>query len=282
MEVSGAVNDIVNRSKANINREAGDYEVNGLLHCGKCHTPKQGRYQMPWGEVMPYILCQCERERNEKEEQEREQRKFAERVKRMRRDCFKSGKDGSKMQFWTFETDKGYNPTITTASQNYVKNFDKMLGDGKGLLFFGEVGRGKTFASVCIANALIDKGYPCFVTNFSTLTNTISGLYEKQAYIDSLNQYALLVIDDLASERNSEFMNEIVYNVIDSRYRSGLPLIITTNLTGDEIKNPAEISKERIFSRLLEMCIPIEVKGKDRRKENLKDTFGEYKELLGL
>lgn len=237
---------------------------------------------MPWGEVKPFLLCRCELEKRDAEERERKQREFAERVERMRRDCFRSGNDADKMKFWTFETDKGYNPYISNASKKYAENFDKMLRDGKGILYFGDVGRGKSFAAACIANALIDKGYPCLMTNFSRLVNTISGLYEKQEYIDSLNKYALLVIDDLATERDTAYMNEIVYNVIDSRYRSGLPLIITTNLTGDELKNPSEVSKERVFSRLLEMCIPIEVKGIDRRKEKLKDTFGEYKGLLEL
>jgi DNA replication protein DnaC len=77
-------------------------------------------------------------------------------------------------------------------------------------------------------------------------------------------------------------MQEIVFNVIDSRYRAGLPLIVTSNLTAEEIKNPADISYQRIFSRLLEMCVPIEVKGEDRRRKILKNSFSEYSELLGI
>lgn len=60
----------------------------------------------------------------------------------------------------------------------------------------------------------------------------------KQAYLDSLNQYALLALDDLGAERNTEYMNEIVYGIIDSRYRAGLPMIITSNLSADELKIP--------------------------------------------
>ena len=121
------------------------------------------------------------------------------------------------------------------------------------------------------------------MTNFSRLVNTIQSMREgKQEYLDSLNDYDLLVIDDLSSERDTEFMNEIVMNVIDSRYRSGLPLIITTNITADELKNPSDIRKERIYSRLMQMCFPIEVSGKDRRKSILRQDFGEYKDLLGI
>ena len=82
--------------------------------------------------------------------------------------------------------------------------------------------------------------------------------------------YDLLIIDDLAAERNTEYMKEIVTTVIDERYRSGRPLIVTTNMTGQEMKNPADIGTDRILSRLFEMCDPVEVVGIDRRKEKLK------------
>ena len=151
------------------------------------------------------------------------------------------------------------------------------------MLLFGGVGVGKTYVSACIANALIEKGIPCLVTNFSRLINTLEGLRErKQEYLDELNDYDLLVIDDLASERNTEYMQEFVMQIIDSRSRSGKPIIVTTNLTSQELKSPADMQKQRIYSRLLGMCIPIEVKGADRRKKSLVDDFGKYRDILGL
>ena len=77
-------------------------------------------------------------------------------------------------------------------------------------------------------------------------------------------------------------MLEIVYNVIDARYRAKLPLIVTTNLTREELMHPADIRYQRIFSRLFEMCTPIEIAGKDRRKEALKNDIAATKQLLGL
>ena len=200
-------------------------------------------------------------------------------IKRLRR----MGFPDAEMQKWTFDNDDRSNERITNICHKYVENFSEMWKKGKGLLLFGTVGTGKTFMSACIANALIDQGHPCLVTNFARLINTIQGMYEgKQDYIDGLNKFTLLVIDDLAAERDTEFMAETVQNIIDARYRSGLPLIITTNLTAEELKHPAEVRKQRIYSRLFEMCVPIEVKGRDRRKEKLKEDFGELEELLGL
>ena len=104
----------------------------------------------------------------------------------------------------------------------------------------------------------------------------------KQKFIDSLNRYTLLIIDDLGAERKSEFMQEQVFNIIDARYRSGLPFIITTNLTADEIKKPQDVGYSRIYDRILERCFPVEVTGASRRRQNVKDTYFETKEKLGL
>ena len=136
-------------------------------------------------------------------------------------------------------------------------------------MFYGSVGTGKSFMAACIANELLDRGYSCFMTTFARIFNEYQETWEKQSYIRRLMQYDLLIIDDLAMERDTSTMNEIVFNVIDERNRCRKPLIVTTNLTGDELKHPADVSKSRIYSRLFEMCIPFHVTGNDRRKEKL-------------
>lgn len=273
------VDSLIKKASETIRAEEGDYYKDGLLYCGKCNTKKQTRIEV-FGKIKtPYCLCKCEKEKKDREEEQRqliEQQRKIENLKRM-------GFPDSEMQKWTFSKDDGKNNKISTVAHNYVDNFSEMWKKGKGLLLYGNVGTGKTFISACIANALINKGYPCLVTNFARLTNTISGMYDgKQQYIDGLDKFSLLVIDDLASERDTEYMGEIVQNIIDARYRSGQPLIVTTNLTADELKHPAEMRKQRIYSRLLEMCVPIEVKGTDRRKEKLKEDYKEMEQLLGL
>jgi DNA replication protein DnaC len=90
------------------------------------------------------------------------------------------------------------------------------------------------------------------------------------------------VIDDLGIERETEYAKEQVYNVIDSRYRANLPMIITTNLSIDKIKNPTDIENGRIYDRIIERCFPIEVKGQNRRHKAVRESYGDMKELLGL
>lgn len=114
---------------------------------------------------------------------------------------------------------------------------------------------------------------PVLMTNFIRLSNALMALNEdRNEYIKSLDNYKLLIIDDLGAERQSDYMLEQVYNIIDSRYKNGQPLIVTTNLPLSEIKNPSDIKYSRIYSRIIEMCVPIKFEGPDRRKEvfNLK------------
>ena len=279
MDLSGFLSGLAMQAAQSIKAEEGDYLVDGLLYCHKCNTPKQVRVEACGKIITPMCLCKCAAEARDAEEKERKRQEMLDNIKRLR----KMGFPDAEMEKWTFANDDHANEKISYTARKYVENFPDLKKRGKGLLLYGPVGTGKTFISACIANALIDQGFPCLVTSFSRLVNTISGMYDgKQEYIDGLNRFYLLVIDDLASERDTEYMGEIIQNIIDARYRSGLPIIVTTNLTSEELKHPAEMRKQRIYSRLFEMCIPIEVTGKDRRKEKLKTDYKEMEDLLGL
>lgn len=262
--------------------EEGDYlNEDGLLMCGKCHTPKQCRFIAKWdgAEKTPYTPCECARERRDAEEQARQAQTLRIEVNRLR----KLGFPDSEMANWTFDTDDGTNKTAADIAHRYVDNFAEMKTNGKGLLFYGPVGTGKTFLAACIANELISQGRPCLVTNFARITNTLQGMFDgKQRYLDDFNRLDLLVIDDLSAERDTSYMNEMIFNIIDSRYRSGKPLILTTNLSKEELINQPNTDKQRIYSRLVEMCFPVEVKNVDRRKKKAQEDSADLARLLGL
>ena len=94
------------------------------------------------------------------------------------------------------------------------------------------------------------------------------------------NEYDLLIIDDLGVERSTEYAMEQMFFVIDSRYRSRRPMIITTNLKLSELKNPPDLAHARIYDRILERCAPILFDGKNFREENAGATRQTAKDIV--
>lgn len=249
----------------------------GFLHCGVCHKASETKIINPFTGAERKVRCACDCIKKAREAQEEEERQKE--LERQRRICFAE----TNMANWNFSNDDRRNASLSDAMQNYVKNFTDFRKEGRGLLLYGTVGTGKTYYAACIANALIDDGIKVLMTNFARLTNQLFGMSEgKQEFLDSLNRYTLLIIDDLGAERGTEYMQEMVFNIIDARYRSGLPFIITTNLTADELKKPQEVSYSRIYDRILERCHPIAVTGPSRRRQNVIDSYAEMNKRLGL
>ena len=266
------------RANEAIKTEEGDFIKDGLLHCGKCGTPKQCRVKILGKTISPKCLCKCESERIKQEEEQAKRQELEERIKKYR----KMGFPESQMEYWTFENDDRSNAKLSDMAKRYVDNFKEFYKDGKGLLLHGGVGTGKTYIACMIANALIDKGYPVLVTNFSRILSTLQGTFDKQEYLDSLNQFKLLVIDDLGIERDTGYAKEQVYNIIDSRYRAGLPMIITTNLTMQKMATETELADKRVYDRIIERCFPVEVAGESRRMKKLINSFDDMKNMLGI
>lgn len=279
MDFVKTLSDISDNS--NIKHADGDYEgENGLLYCGKCNSPKQCEIRLNGRVLRPYCLCECEAKAVKLQEDSEKAENLKEEIERTR----KSGFPDPELMQWTFAIDDRANEKASDISLRYCTHFLSMKEKGKGVLFLGNCGTGKTFLAACIANELINQGFSVLMTNFSRLVNIIFGLKEgKQNYIDSLNSYDLLIIDDLGVERQSEYVAEIVQNIVDSRYRAGLPLIITTNLTPKDFSaDSSDIAKSRLYSRISEMCLPVVVSGADRRKKNSAACDSELKKLLGL
>lgn len=258
--------------------EAGDYVRDGLLICGKCHTPKQCRITL-YGQVktMP-CLCKCASDRLEAEEQARRAQDRLDYIRRLR---VQGIRDKAALNC-TFASDKGINTALMDKARRYVTAWERMQRENIGVIFWGNTGTGKTFAAGCIANELISKGVPVLMTSFPRILSGLTGTYadDRLNYMDSLRHFDLLVIDDLGAERQSGFALESVYSVIDARAKTGKPLIVTTNLSLAELKNPKDISCQRIYDRVLEMCVPIRAVGQSLRRLSADEKMKQAKELL--
>ena len=252
-------------------------EADGLIYCSKCHTPRQHRIELKERVFFPTVRCRCQQEIYDKKEAERKHQEFLMQVARLRA----NGLQDKSLHDYNFTNDKGYNPEIQKA-HDYVAHWEEMKANSLGLLLWGDVGTGKSFFAGCIANALLDKGIPVLMTNFSRILNTLTGMYsdDRNQFIDSFNKYSLLIIDDLGIERSSEFALEQVFNVIDSRYRSKKPLIVTTNLTLDELKHPKDLARARIYDRVLECCVPLKINNQNIRELNAAANMQAARKIL--
>ena len=249
----------------------------GLLYCGKCHTRKQGRYKYLNKTITVCHLCKCEAEARAKEDEERKIREKNEQIARMKATCIQ---DRGLMES-TFANDDGSLPQISSAKR-YVETWQQRKENNDGLLLWGDVGCGKTFYAACIANALIEQGTSVLMTNFSKILNQLSGMFseDKNEFIASMMQYSLLIIDDFGIERNTEYAVEQVYNIIDERYKTKKPLIITTNLSLSTLKNPEDTAHKRIYDRVLSMCVPVKFVGENHRKKDAEVKIRSCKELF--
>ena len=184
------------------------------------------------------------------------------------------------MREWTFANDNGKCPQMKHA-RFYVEHWDTMQEENIGYLLWGGVGTGKSYFAGCIANALMEQEVAVRMTNFALILNDLTASFEgRNEYISRLCRAPLLILDDFGMERGTEYGLEQVYNVIDSRYRSRRPLIVTTNLSLQDLQHPQDTAHARIYDRLLEMCAPIRFSGENFRKVTAQDKLARLKNLM--
>lgn len=272
-ELSSEIHVLLNSAAQNIVLAADEYidPDDGLIHCKSCGGQRQAVVPIPGSAecFTPRCLCPCQTLTEQHRRTAEEQRKRIERIRRSR----ELGLQGRHLCDYTFDNDNGHNPLMEKAHA-YVNGWDKACASNTGLLLFGDVGTGKSFFAGCIANALLDKEISVMMTNFPTILSRLTGMppEERVGYIDSIGRYDLLILDDLGVERNTSYAMEQMFQIVDRRYRSCKPLIVTTNLTLEQMKNPPDLEHSRIYSRILEHCAPILFSGKDMRKDTAATT----------
>ena len=253
-------------------------EKTGLLYCGKCHTPKEKKFPMEFlGMKKHPVLCACAAAEQEKRRQEAEQRAKQDRLEHLRREAFREIPAGE----WRFEAVTMTDPL--QKAKHYTECWTQMQKNGLGLLLFGSVGTGKSYAAGCIANALVDQGYSVRFAGLSDVVSRMQGLSgtEREGYISDLLRPELLILDDLGAERSTSFGREQVFDVVNKRTLSGRPMIITTNIPLAAMQRAEDIQEKRIYDRILEVCMPIRFEGENFRKTAASENLRKAAEIMG-
>lgn len=289
--VAGALGGLMAQAQRAGQPENGDYyDSEGFLVCGKCHTRRQVEVNMPDLKAVPFdpkkkvrvkmpVSCRCRAERRYQEEQMLQQDKDMRAMEALKRQSLMD----ERLRDVSFDSfrktnDNAYNLKLCL---RYANHFDEMLAKNQGLLFYGGVGTGKTFAAACIANQLLNQRIPVIMTSFVKLLESMQGFSEDDSVlIARLNRAKLLIIDDLGAERSTDYSLEKVYDIVDSRYRAKLPIILTTNLSMTELKESTDIRYTRIYDRIFEMCYPMQFKGQSWRKVEAARRFDAMKNFL--
>lgn len=272
--IDSFIKNLAKKAKETNLYEVGDYtNENGLLFCGKCDTPKECEISINGMTAKVSCLCKC---KEEKEKQKKEQIEKENKQREIRHNTYKAFTTPKQKEI-VFEKAEDI-PQLKPAIR-WADDFNHKI---KGLLFFGSKGTGKTYLANCIANAVLNKGYSVKMTDFAEIGNQMQSTFKKDEYIENLNKYSLLIIDDLGIERKTDYMKEIAFNVINSRYIARLPLIVTTNLTLNELTKCEDVERARIYDRIIEMCLPVEFKGESFRIKKARKEFKQDREKWGF
>ena len=146
---------------------------------------------------------------------------------------------------------------------------------GGGLYIYGPVGSGKTHEASALAARFVEAGYTVVMTGTLRMLDSVYASYrsdsERAAGLSRYSTCDVLILDDLGKEGASGWAGTTLYQIVDARYNAMLPVIVTSQYPPQSIERRLARGGEAetaaaIASRLAEMCEPVPLTHRDRRR----------------
>lgn len=182
----------------------------------------------------------------------------------------------SQINLCSFDTfdlsyyDNAQNPqwrdTMTKIRDYCIRYAGNFSTNSANIFMLGNPGLGKTHLSLSIAKTVLEKGYTVAYDSIINYLNAINREHYGRSDGDTLStllEVDLLVLDDLGSEPENSFYVSTIYNIINTRLNRGLPTIISSNISREEIQSRYN---DRIVSRLFTMYDCLRFSGTDVRQ----------------
>lgn len=232
------------------------------VYCPICGKEKMWGLSKFFGQERHVIfVCKCEEEQDRREREEMKQRE-KDRQRNAEMSVFRemsylpARAENQTFENWTHipEAEECFEHCRT-----YAEDFTRT--QSTGLCLYGDVGCGKTYLTTAIYHILVFKGFKIVFQNVPELLTTIRNTYGKdygyseQDILDCLIKADILILDDLGSQKPTEWSTEMLYKIVNGRYEENKPIIVTANANG--MKGLKEYVDKRIYDRLIHMCIPV-------------------------
>lgn len=165
------------------------------------------------------------------------------------------------------ESPRSYMAGILADLREYATDFSPSTREN--LMLLGNAGLGKTHAALAIAGMVLDCGYDVIYVSSPDFFAKLDGLHfgadpagEEETLLRTAAGADLLILDDLGTEFNSNYLITTLYSLLNNRLGAKLPTVVTTNITDGSLLE--KLYTEKVSSRL-STFVPCRFVGEDIR-----------------
>lgn len=220
--------------------------------------------------------CRCEVEWFEEEMRRSHEAQIKAEIERL----FSVSELGDRFANCTFENFQIRHGAETAfqVCKEFAERFEADKPDG--VLIWGQPGNGKSHLAAAVTNYLLAKGHTVVFVTMPELLERIRNTFNRNDQdneadlMRALLLCDLLVLDDIGAEKVTDWTQDVLFRIVDKRYRRNKPLLLTSNYTPEELRGRLD-DKGRLYDRIVEFAVPVENKATSFRVERGRNRIAE-------